>query len=110
MGLFSKPIKSMDDLFHHMLQDIYYAEQQIVKALPTMIGQATNRDLAAGLRAHLEETEKQIGRLIHKRFVLETPFERLQHFPRYLKAAGLRLDKMRAAGPPIGSPKDRVLE
>jgi ATP-dependent helicase HrpA len=31
-----------------------------------------------------------------KDFVLATAWERLQHFPRYLKAAGLRLDKLRA--------------
>jgi ATP-dependent helicase HrpA len=35
-------------------------------------------------------------RLLPKRFVAELPFERLQHVPRYLKAAGLRLDKLRA--------------
>jgi ferritin-like metal-binding protein YciE len=63
MGFFTKDIKTMDDLLLHGLQDIYYAEQQITKALPTMIEQATNRDLAAGLRAHLEETSKQIERL-----------------------------------------------
>ena len=53
----------MDDLFLHGLQDIYYAEQQITKALPKMIEQATNRDLQQGLRSHLEETRKQIERL-----------------------------------------------
>ncbi len=63
MGLFSKDIKTMEDMFLHGLQDIYYAEKQITKALPKMIANATNRDLSAGLRAHLEETEKQIGRL-----------------------------------------------
>ena len=63
MGLFSKDIKSMEDLFVHGLQDIYYAEKQITKALPKMIEQATNRDLSANFRAHLEETEKQIERL-----------------------------------------------
>ena len=31
MGLFTKDIKSMDDLFIHVLQDIYYAERQILK-------------------------------------------------------------------------------
>lgn len=31
MGLFSKPIKSLDDLFLHTFKDIYYAENQIVK-------------------------------------------------------------------------------
>ena len=63
MGFFTKDIKTMDDLFLHGLQDIYYAEQQITKALPKMIGNATNRDLATGLKLHLEETNKQIERL-----------------------------------------------
>lgn len=63
MGIFSKDIKTMDDLFLHTLQDIYYAENQIVKNLPKMIEKATNRDLSAGLRAHLEETKGQIERL-----------------------------------------------
>jgi ferritin-like metal-binding protein YciE len=63
MGIFTKDIKTMEDLFLHGLQDIYYAEQQITKALPKMIDKATNRDLATGLKAHLEETNKQIERL-----------------------------------------------
>ena len=63
MGLFTKDIKTMDDLYLHVLQDIYYAENQIKKALPDMIEKATNRDLTAAFKAHLEETEKQIGRL-----------------------------------------------
>lgn len=63
MGFFFKDIKTMDDLFLHGLQDIYYAENQITKALPKMIELATNRDLAAGLRSHLKETEGQIERL-----------------------------------------------
>jgi ferritin-like metal-binding protein YciE len=63
MGLFTKDIQTMDDLFVHGLKDIYYAEHQIVKSLPKMIDKATNRDLGKGLRDHLEETKKQIGRL-----------------------------------------------
>jgi ferritin-like metal-binding protein YciE len=63
MGFFTKDIQSMDDLLTHGLQDIYYAEQQIIKALPTMIDQATNRDLEKGLRQHLEETQRQVERL-----------------------------------------------
>jgi hypothetical protein len=47
MGLFTKDIKSMRDLFVDGLQDVYYAENQIVKSLPTMIEKATNRELAA---------------------------------------------------------------
>jgi ferritin-like metal-binding protein YciE len=53
----------MEDLFVHELQDIYYAENQITKALPKMIDMATNRDLSKGLSDHLEETKKQIERL-----------------------------------------------
>jgi ferritin-like metal-binding protein YciE len=63
MGLFSKDIKTMDDLVLHQLQDVYYAEQQITKALPKLIDKATNRDLTQGLRTHLEETRNQIDRL-----------------------------------------------
>src|SRR5207302_889556 len=63
MGLFSKDIATMDDLFLHGLKDIFYAENQIVKALPKMIDKVTNRDLTKGLNQHLEETKKQIERL-----------------------------------------------
>jgi len=52
VGLFSKDIKTLDDLLLHGMQDIYYAEQQITKALPKMID-----------KSHLEETHKQIERL-----------------------------------------------
>lgn len=75
MGLFSKDIKSMDDLFLHTLQDVYYAENQIVKALPKLIDKATDRELSAGLRAHLRETENQVSRL-------EQVFERLGQSPK----------------------------
>ena len=50
MGLFSKDIKTLDDLFVHTLRDIYYAEQQITKALPDMIEKSTNSRLKQGLR------------------------------------------------------------
>jgi len=63
MGLFSKDIKTMDDLFMHTLQDIYYAEKQILNSLPEMIEKATNRELTAGLKKHLGETEQQVSRL-----------------------------------------------
>jgi ferritin-like metal-binding protein YciE len=63
MGLFSKDIKTMEDLHLHVLQDIYYAEQQILKSLDDMIGKATNRELTAAFKAHKTETETQIARL-----------------------------------------------
>jgi ferritin-like metal-binding protein YciE len=63
MGLFSHDIKTMDDLFLHVMQDLYYTEKQIAKALPDMVDRATNRELTAALRNHLGETEKQVQRL-----------------------------------------------
>jgi len=63
MGLFSKDIQSMDDLFVHTLRDIYYAEQQIEKALPKMIDKARNNALRSGFEEHLEETRGHIDRL-----------------------------------------------
>lgn len=63
MGLFTKDITTMDDLFVHTLQDIYYAEQQIEKALPKMIEKASNSELKSGLQNHLSETRGQIERL-----------------------------------------------
>jgi ferritin-like metal-binding protein YciE len=63
MGLFTKDIQTMDDLLLHGLMDIYYAENQIVKSLPKLIGKATNRELTKGLQDHLEETKNQVARL-----------------------------------------------
>ena len=63
MGLFSADIKTMNDLYVHQLQDIYYAEKQIIKSLPDMIKKVTDRDLKAGLQKHLQETETQVTRL-----------------------------------------------
>ena len=63
MGLFSKPINTLDDLFVHTLQDIYYAEQQIAKNLPTMIEKASDPQLKQGLQQHLAETQNQIKRV-----------------------------------------------
>jgi ferritin-like metal-binding protein YciE len=63
MGLFSKDIKTMDDLFVHTLRDIYYAEKQIVKALPDMIKKASDPQLKQGFQTHLRETENHVKRL-----------------------------------------------
>lgn len=63
MSLFSKPIKNLDDLFVHTLQDIYYAENQIVKNLPTMAEKAEEPDLKAAFQHHLTETEGHVQRL-----------------------------------------------
>jgi ferritin-like metal-binding protein YciE len=61
--LFTKDIKTMNDLFVHTLRDIYYAEKQIVKALPEMIEKATDPQLKQGFQSHLRETENHVRRL-----------------------------------------------
>jgi ferritin-like metal-binding protein YciE len=63
MGLFSKDIETLNDLFLHSLQDVYYAEQQITEALPKMIEKAKNARLKQGLQTHLGETRNQVKRL-----------------------------------------------
>jgi ferritin-like metal-binding protein YciE len=75
MGLFTKDIATLDDLFVHQLQDIYYAENQITKALPKMIAKATDPQLRQGFETHLRETEGQIKRL-------EKVFEMHGHTPK----------------------------
>jgi ferritin-like metal-binding protein YciE len=63
MGLFTKDIKTMNDLFVHTLRDIYYAEKQIVKALPEMVEKASDPQLKQGFQTHLRETENHVKRL-----------------------------------------------
>jgi ferritin-like metal-binding protein YciE len=63
MGLFTRDIETLDDLFLHQLQDIYYAENEITKALPEMISKASDPQLKKGFQTHLAETENQIKRL-----------------------------------------------
>ncbi|RYZ10569.1 MAG: DUF3418 domain-containing protein, partial [Comamonadaceae bacterium] len=43
----------------------------------------------------VKDAQQQLQRLVGKRFVIDTPWAQLQHFPRYLKAIVLRLDKLR---------------
>ena len=61
----------------------YHALQ---KSLPQL---KVHQQTAQDVRAQLEF-------LVHKRFIADTPFERLQHLPRYLKAINLRIEKLRA--------------
>ena len=63
MGLFSKDIKTMNDLFVHALRDIYYAENQILKALPEMTEKATDAQLKQAFQSHLAETKNQVKRV-----------------------------------------------
>jgi len=63
MGWFSEDIETMEHLFVHSLQDIYYAEHQIEKALPDMIEKASDAELKRGFAMHLRQTKAQIKRL-----------------------------------------------
>jgi ferritin-like metal-binding protein YciE len=63
MGWFTSDIETFEDLFMHTLQDIYYAEHQIEKALPDMVKKASDGELKKGFSAHLKQTKGQIKRL-----------------------------------------------
>lgn len=56
-------IEKLSDLFLHTLQDIYFAEKNILKALPKMIKTADSGELAKALKAHMAETEEHVTRL-----------------------------------------------
>lgn len=56
-------LNSLEDLFHHQLRDIYNAEQQLIKSLPMMAENSSNRELENAFREHLEETVAQKQRL-----------------------------------------------
>jgi ferritin-like metal-binding protein YciE len=55
--------KTLEDLFHDTLKDIYYAERKILKALPKMKRAAQSEKLKAAFEKHQQETEGQIERL-----------------------------------------------
>ncbi|HRO10566.1 ferritin-like domain-containing protein [Amaricoccus sp.] len=69
------PLQSLDDLFVHFLRDMYYAEKQIVKALPRMARKAESDKLREALEHHLEESQEHVANL-------EKVFELLDLKPR----------------------------
>lgn len=56
-------MKTLEDLFVHFLKDIYYAEKQILKALPKMAEAVESPQLTKAFEKHLKETEGQVERL-----------------------------------------------
>lgn len=56
-------LQTLRDLYVHELKDLYSAEQQLIKALPKMAKAATNEELAAGFKEHLEQTREHAQRL-----------------------------------------------
>ena len=59
----AKEAKTLDDLFHDTLKDIYFAEKKILATLPKMAKAAQSEELRAAFEKHEAETEEQIGRL-----------------------------------------------
>jgi ferritin-like metal-binding protein YciE len=59
----AKKPKTLNDLFHDTLKDIYYAENKILKILPKMAKAAQSRDLRAAFTKHERETRGQVARL-----------------------------------------------
>ncbi len=60
-------MKTLNDAFEHTLQDIYYAENALTKALPKMASAVGNAELQSAMKAHLAETKQQI-KLLDKVF------------------------------------------
>ncbi|MBL8792091.1 MAG: ferritin-like domain-containing protein [Rhizobiales bacterium] len=75
-------IQTLEDLFHDMIQDIYYVEKKLVKTLPGMAKKATTPDLRAAIEDHLEETQGHVERL-------EQVFEILGKSPKAKKCEAL---------------------
>jgi ferritin-like metal-binding protein YciE len=54
---------TMDELFYAMLQDVYYAEKQLLKALPKLAKKSDNEQLAEAFTTHRDETDEHVERL-----------------------------------------------
>ena len=58
-----KSANPLEDLFTETLKDIYFAEKQILRALPKMAKEATSPELKEAFEKHRDETENQVERL-----------------------------------------------
>ena len=56
-------VTSPEQLFVHELQDVYFAEKALTKVLPTLVEEATDRELRNAFKAHLRETEQHVTNL-----------------------------------------------
>ncbi|MES0022121.1 MULTISPECIES: ferritin-like domain-containing protein [unclassified Mesorhizobium] len=56
-------MKTLAEIFEHTLQDIYYAENAITKALPKVAAAANDAKLTKAAEDHLAETKGQIKKL-----------------------------------------------
>ena len=56
-------LNSLDDVLHEQIEDLYSAEQQLIKALPEMVSAAASTELRKAFEHHLEETRGHVTRL-----------------------------------------------
>jgi ATP-dependent helicase HrpA len=99
----SLPMRQAD--FEHRVEEgrsrLNLIAQEIVRSVSAILAEHAQVQkriaaLATAFPQAAEDVSASVARLLHPRFVSRTPWARLQHFPRYLKAAVLRLDKLRA--------------
>jgi ferritin-like metal-binding protein YciE len=69
----AKKHKTLDDLFHETIKDIYYAEKKILTTLPKMAKAAQSKELQAAFEKHEGETEGQVDRLEKVFALIEQP-------------------------------------
>lgn len=56
-------MKTMEDMFYALMQDVYYAEKQLTRALPKMAKEAEDEQLKQAFMDHEKETEGHVARL-----------------------------------------------
>ncbi len=56
-------MQSMDDLFYALLQDVYFAEKELLKTLPELAKKSANKTLRQAFADHRDETEEHVERL-----------------------------------------------
>lgn len=69
-------MKSIEDVFIHLLSDTYSAEKQLTRGLAKLSREASSPELSAAFKAHLEETHGQIERI--DQLVEKTPNVKLK--------------------------------
>ncbi|HZS65010.1 MAG TPA: ferritin-like domain-containing protein [Xanthobacteraceae bacterium] len=75
-------MKTMEDLFYGLLQDVYFAEKQLLKTLPKLSKKAADGQLAEAFREHAGQTEEHVARL-------EKAFEMIGKKPRAKKCEAI---------------------
>lgn len=75
-------INTLQDLYTEELQDLYSAENQLLKALPKVIDECTSDELRSALEDHLDQTKEHVERL-------DQVFESLEESPKGKKCMAM---------------------